>query len=286
MIRREFQWESNDKISIFAREWRPENEARAAVALVHGLGEHSGRYEYVADKLNRSGYGVVALDHRGHGRTGGIRGHFPSIEIVEDDIERLIQETSGRYPKKPVFLYGHSLGAMLSLYFGFTRKADLTGIIATSPFIAPGTPVPPVKLAFAKILYTLLPAMTLPNGLDMDRLSHDPQIKKGYLEDPLVHSQISARLGIDMLKTGTWLSAQTIQYPYPLFVMQGSDDTLVNPPATRTFAENLKGDVTFRWWPGMYHELHNEIVKEEVLDCILEWIELKLNGYKSRRDHE
>jgi acylglycerol lipase len=278
MINKEFNWQSSDGLSMFAREWTPVIEPRAAIALVHGLGEHSGRYNYVAAKLTQSGYGVVALDHRGHGQSGGKRGHFSSIENVEDDIQNLIQETSARFPQLPVFLYGHSLGAMLSLYFGFSRKAALKGIIATSPFLAAGAPISPAKLAFGKILYNILPSMTLPNGLDLECLSHNPQIKKAYIDDPLVHEQISARLGIDMIKTGTWLGLQEIPFPYPLLLMQGSEDSIVSPQATRAFAEKLKGDVTFRLWPGMYHELHNEIVRDQVLDCILEWLEQKLKS--------
>jgi len=142
MPNEEFSWTTKDQLKLFAQAWTPEGEVKAVLALVHGLGEHSGRYQDVARTLNREGYALFGFDLRGHGRTEGPRGHF-SYTAALDDVDRLINEAQKLFPGKPVFLYGHSMGGNLVLYYAMKRMPTcLFGIISTSPALGTAKPVP------------------------------------------------------------------------------------------------------------------------------------------------
>jgi acylglycerol lipase len=273
MLHSESNWQTTDGIAVFGQTWEPEGDIKAVVVLIHGLGEHSSRYRHVAEFFSRAGYALATMDLRGHGKSAGIRGHFSSFQAIKTDIQQLIEKTQTDFPGKPLFLYGHSLGGALTLFYTMTEKAHLTGVIVTAPGIAAGTPVAPAKLIAAKVLSSLAPQFTIKNGLDFNSLSHDPDVKAVYLKDPLVHPMISTRLGNDLLNTGMWIRSQSGKYPYPLLIMQGEDDRIVDPASVKKFAEGLSGDVTFRSWSGMCHELHNEYEKEEVLNLMVEWMD-------------
>ena len=231
MIQSEFSWQSQDGLQFFGQEWRPEGGARAVVALIHGLGEHSGRYQHVADYFTQHGLGVVALDHRGHGRTGGKRGHG-SYDAILDDIQHLIQEAEKRYPGLPVILYGHSLGGALVLYYALKRRPQVKGVISTAPGLIPAN-ASGGQIALAKIMSAIAPGFQIDNGLDVSGLSHDPETARAYTADPLVHPKISARLGLDLMQNGQWVIEHAAEFPLPLLLLQGSADRLVNPAGAR-----------------------------------------------------
>lgn len=266
----ESTWKAPDGAELYYQEWLPGGEVKAAVVLVHGLGEHSARYQHVADFLNAAGYSMTAFDLRGHGRSTGVRGDC-SYDQTAEDIQHFLDQTSARFPGKPLFLYGHSLGGALVLYYGLTHQPKLTGIIATSPGLIPAQD-PGAKRIIAKLLAKLMPTMTMNNDLDVTGLSHDTTVSEKYLADPLVHPKISTRLGNDLLSKGEWMTQQS-SFPAPLLLLQGSADRLVNPKGARKFAENVKGAITFQEYPGLYHELHNEPEQKEVLQTILDWME-------------
>lgn len=271
MIQSEFSWQSQDGLQFFGQEWRPESGARAVVALIHGLGEHSGRYQHVADYFTQHGLGVVALDHRGHGRTGGKRGHG-SYDAILDDIQHLIQEAEKRYPGLPVILYGHSLGGALVLYYALKRRPQVKGVISTAPGLIPAN-ASGGQIALAKIMSAIAPGFQIDNGLDVSGLSHDPETARAYTADPLVHPKISARLGLDLMQNGQWVIEHAAEFPLPLLLLQGSADRLVNPAGARQFAAGLAGKVTYKVYDGWYHELHNEVEKETVLADMVAWID-------------
>jgi alpha-beta hydrolase superfamily lysophospholipase len=271
MIQSEFSWQSQDGLQFFGQEWRPEGGARAVVALIHGLGEHSGRYQHVADSFTQHGLGVVALDHRGHGRTGGKRGHG-SYDAILDDIQHLIQEAEKRYPGLPVILYGHSLGGALVLYYALKRRPQVKGVISTAPGLIPAN-ASGGQIALAKIMSAIAPGFQIDNGLDVSGLSHDPETARAYTADPLVHPKISARLGLDLMQNGQWVIEHAAEFPLPLLLLQGSADRLVNPAGARQFAAGLAGKVTYKVYDGWYHELHNEVEKETVLADMVAWID-------------
>jgi len=269
----EFTRQSPDKLQFYFQGWEPEASVRAVVCLVHGLGEHTGRYAHVAAALNDAGYAVLGCDLRGHGKSGGPRGHTPSYDTLMDDTGRLLDEAAERYSDKPRFLYGHSLGGNLVLNYTLKRKPQLAGVVATSPLIRTTNPAPAVKITLGKLMYKLQPGMTMANGIPLDSLAHDPEIGRTYANDPLVHNKISARLALDMLQAGEWALAHAAEFPLPLLLVHGTADELTSAAATQEFAGKVRGDCTLKLWDGFYHETHNEPEKAEVLAFMAAWIE-------------
>jgi acylglycerol lipase len=273
----EYYWTTRDNVKLFGQEWKPEGKQKAAIAMVHGLGEHSGRYEHVAEAFTAAGFSLTAFDLRGHGKSEGVRGHAPSYDLIMEDITHNIELAKEHFPGLPVFLYGHSLGGNLSLYYCLTQKPQLKGAIVTSPGLATAAPVPPVKLALGKLMYNLMPAMQMDNGLLRSGLSRDPEVEKKYSADPLVHGKISARLAMDLINNGKFIVDHAAEFPIPLLLMQGTGDLLVNPPMTKKFANAAPlSKITYKEWVGLYHELHNEPEKAQVIKTMTDWLDLEL----------
>jgi acylglycerol lipase len=268
----EFTRQSPDKLQFYFQGWEPEASVRAVVCLVHGLGEHTGRYAHVAAALNDAGYAVLGCDLRGHGKSEGLRGHTPSYDTLMDDINRLLDEAAQRYPGKSQFIYGHSLGGNLVLNYTLRRKPPLAGVVATSPAIRVTHPLPATQLALAKVMNKIQPTMQMPNGLSLDNLARDPEVIRAYKSDPLVHNKISVRLAVEMLQAGEWALAHAAEFPLPLLLVHGTADELTSSAATQEFAGKVRGDCTLKLWDGFYHETHNEPEKAEVLAFMVAWI--------------
>lgn len=274
----QFTWKTIDGLTLFAREWLPQIEPKALVILIHGLGEHIGRYEHVAQAYTDAGFIFRGFDLRGHGQSEGRRGHADSYDQIAFDIDQFIHDASSAHPDMPVFLYGHSLGGALVLYYGVTHQGFLKGIIATSPGLAPTNPLPAVKMTAARVFSRIAPGMQMKNDLDLTGLSHDPEVAKRYVADPLVHPLISARLGLELINKGRFIVDHAGQIAVPLLLLQGSDDRLVNPLMTDVFSKHVPVDLlTYQVIPGGYHELHNEPEKEKVLQTMVDWINQHLS---------
>ncbi len=269
----EFWIKAQDGIDLYARSWDPEGAAKGVVCLVHGLGEHCNRYHHVAKALNQAGYGVVAIDHRGHGQSQGPRGYSPSYETVMQDIARLIEEGKRRYPGAPVFLYGHSMGGNFVINYALRKKTGIRGVIATGPALRTAFDPPPVKIAVGRALYAIYPRLTMSNELDVNGLSRDTSVVKAYTQDPLVHDRITARLAIDILDAGLWALAHAGELSVPLLLMHGSADRLTSAKASQEFAAQApKQFCTLKIWDGFFHEIHNEVEQKEVLDVAIHWL--------------
>jgi alpha-beta hydrolase superfamily lysophospholipase len=269
----EWSWVSKDRARFYAVDWRP-SQPRAAILLVHGLGEHCRRYDPVAEAFCASGLALLSYDQRGHGRTTGKRGHIPAMERAMDDIEHFLSETEARFPGLPRFLYGHSMGGVEVLNYTLSRHPQINGVVCTSPGLATGEPVSRAKLFIGNLLYSLLPDMTMPNGLDFNNLSHDKAVIDAYNKDPLVTPLVSARLGLDLINTGRWVEEHGEDFALPLLLMQGTGDHVVSPAATRRFAARVPSTlIVYREWEGLFHELHNEFERASVLREITTWIQ-------------
>ena len=267
-----WQMKTEDGLGLYAVEWIPEGEMRGAICLFHGLGEHSGRYEHVAEFMNRNGYGVLAIDLRGHGNSEGQRGHSPGIEGMLNDLDLLINYATEKYSDQPLFLYGHSLGGNLVLHYGLKRSPLVNGIVITSPFLRAAFEPAAWKITLGKVMYTLWPSLSLGNELDPSALSKDQAVVDAYVQDPLVHDRVTSRMGIDMLNTGEWALENAASFPLPLLLMHGGGDRVCSPEASREFALKAGKICTLKMWDGLAHELHNEPEKEKVLSYMLQWI--------------
>lgn len=262
-----------DNLPFYFQGWQPETSPKAVVCLVHGLGEHTGRYAHVAAALNDAGYAVLGFDLRGHGKSGGRRGHTPSYDTLMDDIGRLLDEAATRYPGLPRFLYGHSLGGNLVLTYALRRRAAIAGVISTSPGLRVANPLPAAQLALAKVMNKLYPSLQMANGLALDGLARDPEVIRAYTSDPLVHNKISVRLAMGMFEAGEWVIAHAAEFPVPLLLMHGTADKLTSALASQEFAAKAGSVCTLKLWEGFYHETHNEPEKAEVLGFMIDWLD-------------
>ena len=261
---------ASDGLSLFWQAWEPEGTARGTVCLVHGLGEHSGRYAHVAAAFTTAGLSLHAIDLRGHGQSEGPRGHTPSLAQWLDDIDMLLKGATLELPR---FLYGHSLGGLLILNYGIHRRSQLTGIISTGPVLRISAEVPPLKAVLGKILASLWPTFSLRSGLVAADLSRDQDVVQAYIDDPLVHDLVSSRLFVEMIAAGQDTLEKAADFQLPVLLYHAQIDRLTDHTATEEFYAKIGSvDKTLHIWPNLYHEVHNEPEKDQVLAEMIEWI--------------
>jgi alpha-beta hydrolase superfamily lysophospholipase len=272
----QFSIHIQDDLNLYAVDWASQGESKAVVCLIHGLGEHCGRYDHVARALNQAGYAVLAFDLRGHGRSGGPRGHAPSSEAFLEDIDRLFIEAEKRYPGKPRFSYGHSLGGILVLFYTLRRKPQITGLVSTGAGLRSPLMEQKLKVAFAHAMAGVLPTMSLSTGLNPALLSRDPQVVQDYRSDPLVHDKASLAMASSTIRAAQWTMEHAAEFNNPLLLMHGTADQLTYPSGSQEFSRRVSANCTLRLWEGLYHEIHNEPEKEQVIAEIVRWMDHRL----------
>jgi len=272
MITNELSWKNPENLNIFGRMWAPEGVVKGIIVLVHGIGEHIGRYEHVARMFTDHGYVLLGSDLPGHGKSGGQRGHANSFDDFFKQINWMVKQAQENYPGLPIFLYGHSLGANIVFSFLEQGLSPVKGAIITSPPLQV-TRVPPLKLAVGKLMYRVFPRFTMTNSLDTSGLSHDPKIVEDYVHDPLVHPLVTARLGLDLINSSQLIINNRDKITVPLLLMHGSADHLVNVTGSREFVRQFQGNLTYVEIADGYHELHNEPDNQKVFKVWLDWLE-------------
>ncbi len=273
MTRKDFNFHIY-KTDFYGQFWQAKT-TKAVVVLVHGMGEHSGRYNHVAKKLTENDFSVVAFDHFGHGKTTGKRGHNPSFDAVLESVSKTIEKAKERFPNKPIFLYGHSMGGNTVINYAIRKKHDLQGIIATSPFLKLAFEPPKIKLAVGKILQKIAPSITMGNELDATDISREKIEVDKYINDPLVHDKISPNFSLTFIETGKWAIENASKLKAPIFLLHGTGDKIIDYKGTQEFANNAdKG--TLKLYEGGYHELQNDLCKEEMLEDVVNWLNSQL----------
>ncbi|MFQ5746277.1 MAG: alpha/beta hydrolase [Gemmatimonadota bacterium] len=259
-------------LRLFYRAWEI-TDARGKILLVHGLGEHSGRYRQVASVLNGAGFNVYGLDLRGHGRSQGRRGHVRRFEHLLQDVDRLRRRVCGAKPcGDPVFLLGHSLGGLVALrYMREFACRSLCGAVIVAPFVEIRMPVPGWKLALGRLADRFVPALTLDNGLRREKLFREEDEREAYRTDPLVHRRISARLWAEMRRAAEALRGPDTGEAHLLFQVPG-DDRIVNSRAALALASELGEGSEVREYPEAYHDLYHDPLRESALRDAAAWI--------------
>ena len=265
-------WQNNAGLLFHTQAWEPDLRPRAVVALVHGLGEHVARYAPISEALVKAGFAVTGFDLRGHGRSGGPRGHTPDYEALMDDIDALLARARDRFPRHPVFLYGHSLGGGIVLNYAMRRAPTLKGVIASSPWLCAAMKPSPLRAMLARILDPVLPAFAQKWGLESASLSHDAEVVGAFDRDPLAHGLISVRMYRVCAQAGNWALEHAGEFPLPLLLMHGTADRITSWEASQEFARRLGRKCTFRLWDGWYHELHNEPGRARVVETMVSWM--------------
>lgn len=268
---------ASDGDNIAVRDWplSPVLGMRGVVVLVHGLGEHSGRYHPLARRLNSWRFAVRGYDHYGHGESGGVRGALPSPSRLVDDLADVIDSTRKRMAAgQPLIVLGHSLGGLVAAAAVARGAIALEGLVLSSPpFHAGLNPLQKILLA---TLPSVAPNLTLGNGLDPNFLSHDPEVVALYKADSMVHDRISARLGRFIADAGPQVLAHAAQWTVPTLLMYGGQDKLVDPRGSRAFAADAPAHVvTSRCFDGMYHEIFNELDARPVYDQLRQWLDAR-----------
>ena len=248
----------NSSYKIFSQMWEPENPPKGVIVLVHGLGEHSGRYStHFADHFSNEGFSILTFDLPGHGKSSGKRGHIEQYEDLNKLVSAGISFAKKEYPLLPIFLYGNSLGALIALEYSIQITPVINGVIASAPVLDVSEPIPPVKLALANIMNKFFPSFTLDSGLNRNMLSSDKSVIEKYNADPLVHGHTSSRLGMYIIEKGSFVRDNAKKISLPTLVMVGSAEGIVSKKAIHDFCEQ-SNKCSEKIWTSFYHELHNE----------------------------
>lgn len=266
---------AQDGAQIYRQQWLPGGAPVAVVCLVHGLGEHSGRYANLAERFTDAGYAVLALDLRGHGKSSGGRGDL-SIDKAGADVGELLDDARIQFPDAPLVIYGHSLGGLITMTYTVAHHPDVVAQVASAPALDSELREQKLKFTLAQILGGIIPSVAIPTGLDPEGVSRDPQVVAAYKADPLVHDKGSLGLAKSTFAAMDAIMAQT-DFPVPLLIIHGTSDRLTVPSASKKLVEQMSGDVTLIEYEGMYHEPHNEPEQEDVFADVLEWLSPRVN---------
>lgn len=261
---------------LFVTRW-PVAMPRAIVVLAHGLFEHAGRYAHVAARLNGAGYGVVAVDHWGHGRSDGARGFVPSFAAYVDGVDALLTETQTEYPRVPLVLLGHSMGGLIAVHHLLARQAAYVAAAVSGPAILPAAPPSRMTIWISRLLSRLAPRLGV-LALDAGGVSRDPAVVAAYIADPLnYHGKIGARLAQELFDAMAAARERTGAIALPLLVQHGDADTLAAPAGGAWLHDHAGSeDKRLILYPGLFHEIYNEPEQAAVLDDLVAWFDAHL----------
>ncbi len=267
------QLQTGDRLDLYVRYWRNQTAPiQRTLVVAHGIGEHSGRYGGFAQWFCARGAEVYALDHRGHGLSGGQRGHTPSLRLLVDDLERVVAMAVHRAARR-VVLVGHSIGALVAIAYALAHPEPLDRAIFSAPPLVIRARIPTWKRILGRVLPILVPRFSLANEIDIQLLSHDPAIVAAYRDDPLVHNRISVRFYRETFGRAEELIARAPELHVPFLLLHGEADGLADPRGSeRFFARSTAPGRAFRLYPGLYHEILNEPERERVFEDIESWL--------------
>lgn len=270
----ETAYTTHDNKELYLQAWMPE-VPKAALLLVHGLGEHSSRYQYFAERLVRDGIAVFTFDGRGHGKSSLPKptAYFENYEDYLKDIDVLFDKVKSYCKGLPAFIFGHSMGGGLVTKYVLDYDSSANGVILSAAALKPADNISKTLIAISSFVSKLAPKLKVLK-LDSKLISHDPEEVKKYDEDPLVYSEaIPARTGYEVLRLMRETEEKFNQFSLPVLILHGMDDQLTNPLGSEMlFRKANVEDKTFLKYPGLYHELLNELEKEKVIEDILNWI--------------
>jgi alpha-beta hydrolase superfamily lysophospholipase len=261
-----------DGTTIYTASWTPDTPAKAAILIVHGVAEHIHRYEHVAAYFVERGYAVYGVDHRGHGKSEGLRTYFDNFDQPVDDLKRFVETLKPQYPK--MFLYGHSMGSLISLLYVLKYPNDFKGLISTSTPLDGESTVSPLVANIGKLLDKIIPKVNfLP--LDSKTLSTDPAVVAKYDADPLVDRKpMRIHMGVGIGSNSALVKQRMGEIKLPLLILHGSKDGLCPSSGSEILYKGIgSADKTLKIYDGWYHELHNEPQQGEVFQAIVEWLD-------------
>jgi alpha-beta hydrolase superfamily lysophospholipase len=266
----EFYW-FYQRTKFHGINWIPENFQRVMI-IVHGIGEHMGRYDHVAAFFMKEGYAVIGIDHYGHGKSDGKKGASKGFGFMFDyllSFQRHVTDTYG----KPIVMYGHSMGGGVLTGYLLRKEPDLLAAVISAPALIIAMRPGGFLKGVLKIASTLAPNLRINQGLDINKISHDKAAVNKFREDPLRHDKLSLRLANDMIQNGAWCLSNAERLSVHALLIHGTADEFTAVEGSRLFAERAPSAyLTYREWNGMYHEMHNEPDAREVLLFVAGWL--------------
>lgn len=269
---------TKDGLSLFEQWWLPAGEHKALLVIVHGLAEHSGRYEHVAKFFASHGYLVGTFDLRGHGKSEGKRSLIRSFDSYLNDLGIFLQRARQRIGEKPAFLLGHSMGGTIVSKYMLTRQLDMKGIIITGGLIKLPQNIPLILSPVVSLIASIFPEMPT-FALAAGDVSRVPEVVEKYDNDALNYrGKLPAITGAELSKACTFIQKNSQKTTPPVLIMSGSEDTMVNPQGSHILYDNLlTKDKTLKVYEGLHHEILNEPEQPQVMEDILSWMEEHLS---------
>ena len=253
--------------------WQPNGAIRGVLAIVHGIGEHSGRYSTLVESLTAHGFAVTSFDNRGHGKSAGVHGHVDNWNEYRQDVHAFLSYTSSHFMRLPLFLYGHSLGALIVTDYVLFYPEGLDGLIVSGHPLRPTGAAKPHLIFLARILSRYKPLFSFPLGLDPNALSRDPAVVHAYRMDPLVHTKVTARWGTEALAAVARVRSRAPEIRLPLLILHGEADRINSVEGSRELLKLASSeDKQLRVYAGGYHEPHNDLDRDVVAKDVLDWL--------------
>ena len=268
-----------DEKNIYYQYWQPENEPKAVLLLVHGIGEHSGRYMNVVNRFIPNNYAVYGFDHIGHGKSEGLRVYIEKFENFTDTIKIYYDMIREWHKDIPIILIGHSMGGLISAVYLIDHQEDFKGAVLSGASAIVPANISSATIFIGKILANLLPKVGIVE-LELDGVCRDPAVIDAYLNDPLVYTgKTTARLAAELLSAMQRLKNEANKITLPIQILHGAADILVDPQGSQFLYDWISSsDKTIKFYDGLYHEIFNEPEKDQVLDDVSNWIEAHLEG--------
>lgn len=274
MLFSESTFTTSDNLSLYTLSALPENPPRAVIFVVHGYGEHIGRYTHVIEALVQQDFAVYGIDHRGHGKSEGERAYFATLTQAVDDLHGYYQQCVSKHPGLPRFLFGHSMGTLISLAFTLRYQSELAGLALSGCAVGANETVPGVVLSLGKLVKSIAPTLPLIPALAASEISTDPTTVEKYESDPLVYRGMwKVGMGIGLIESGLDIQKRASELTLPLLILHGEADKITPISGSRAiYAKASSTDKTLKTYPGMRHEIMNEREREKPLSELVNWL--------------
>lgn len=261
-------------VDLVYGQWYPAGNPKALAVVAHGYGEHMARYGHVIDALAAHDYAVWALDHRGHGESQGPRACVEKFDYFVSDLHTLVREARGAHPGLPLMLIGHSMGGLIATHYALEHPDELAALVLSGAAIQLGDDVSPMLKALSGMLARVIPEVPLLAGQE-NVLSRDMEVEQRFQDDPLCYSdKLKPRMGHELMQAAARARARLHELEMPLLLMHGRADRLTNPQGSQLLYERARSrDKTLKLWDDNYHEIFNDLDREQVINFMLEWLD-------------
>jgi alpha-beta hydrolase superfamily lysophospholipase len=276
--RREESFQGQSGLDLYSQSWLPSGESKATLVILHGVAEHSGRYQNLVDGLVDQGYTLRTYDQRGHGKSEGQRGYIDSWSEYRKDFRTFLDLIRDKDPTKPIFAYGHSMGALVILDYLLLGADSLEGVIVSGSPIDSSDAASPVLIATARLLSRFWPTFSLKTPINPSQLSCDARVVQAYQDDPTVFKILTVRWGTEYLKTQNRVKDHASEIELPIFIIHGGEDIICEPGGSQYLYDHISSeDKTIKIYTSYFHEIHNEPGHLTVIEDINRWLDVRSN---------